>query len=58
MTIAIRYSMFFPAKEEQERTDRCNWSLSRLGLALLDHFLNELIPIPVSFNRLEETSVQ
>jgi hypothetical protein len=25
------------------RLDRCDWSLFRLGLALLDHFLNELI---------------
>jgi hypothetical protein len=32
------------------RTDRCDWSLFRLGLALLDHFLNESLPIPVSFS--------
>jgi hypothetical protein len=32
------------------RSDRCDWSLFRLGLALLDHFLNESLPIPVSFN--------
>jgi hypothetical protein len=31
------------------RTDRCDLSLFRLGLALLEHFLNESIPIPVSF---------
>jgi hypothetical protein len=24
------------------RPDRCDWSLFRLGLALLDHFLNEI----------------
>ncbi|MHC1732033.1 MAG: transposase [Bacteroidales bacterium] len=40
------------------RTDRCDWSLFRLGLALLDHFLNELIPIPVSFNLLEKNCVR
>lgn len=32
------------------RSDRCDWSLFRLGLALLDHFLNESLPIPVSFS--------
>jgi hypothetical protein len=32
------------------RPDRCDWSLFRLGLALLDHFLNESLPIPVSFS--------
>jgi hypothetical protein len=32
------------------RSDRCDWSLFRLGLALLDHFLNEELPIPVSFS--------
>lgn len=31
------------------RTDRCDLSLFQLGLALLDHFLNEGIPIPVAF---------
>lgn len=31
------------------RTDRCDWSLFQLGLALLDHFLNEYIPVPVAF---------
>lgn len=39
------------------RTDRCDWSLFRLGLALLDHLLNEQIPIPVSFS-LEAKSVR
>jgi hypothetical protein len=39
------------------RTDRCDWSLFRLGLALLDHFLNEHLPIPVSFT-LEQKSVR
>jgi len=39
------------------RTDRCDWSLFRLGLALLDHFLNEQLPIPVSFT-LEPKSVR
>jgi hypothetical protein len=40
------------------RTDRCDWSLFRLGLALLDHFLNEELPIPVSFTLLEPESVR
>jgi len=31
------------------RTDRCDLSLFQLGLALLEHFLNEYIPIPVAF---------
>ncbi len=41
-----------------DRPDRCDWSLFRLCLALLDHFLNELIPIPVSFNLLEKNCVR
>ena len=40
------------------RSDRCDWSLFRLGLALLDHFLNEDLPIPVSFTLLEPKSVR
>jgi hypothetical protein len=40
------------------RSDRCDWSLFRLGLALLDHFLNEILPIPVSFNLLEKNCVR
>jgi Transposase DDE domain len=40
------------------RPDRCDWSLFRLGLALLDHFLNEDLPIPVSFTLLGEKSVR
>lgn len=39
------------------RTDRCDWSLFHLGLALLDFFLNEELPIPVSFTLLETKSV-
>jgi len=31
------------------RTDRCDLSLFQLGLNLLDHFLNEGLPIPVAF---------
>jgi len=31
------------------RTDRCDLSLFKLGLELLEHFLNENIPIPVAF---------
>ena len=34
----------------RHRVDRCDWSLFYLGLALLDHFLNEHLPIPVTFN--------
>lgn len=42
------------AKQEKwvaiiHRTDRCDLSLFQLGLDLLDHFLNESLPIPVSF---------
>ena len=40
------------------RSDRCDWSLFRMGLALLDHFLNENLPIPVSFNLLDPKSVR
>ncbi len=31
------------------RTDRCDLSLFQLGLALLDHLLNDGVPIPVAF---------
>lgn len=31
------------------RTDRCDWSLFQLGLHLLDHWLNEELPIQVAF---------
>lgn len=39
------------------RTDRCDWSLFRLGLKLLEHLLNEDLFIPVSFvvPRLEKS---
>jgi hypothetical protein len=40
------------------RTDRCDWSLFRLGLALLDFLLNEALPIPVSFTLMEPKSVR
>lgn len=40
------------------RVDRCDWSLFRLGLALLDYFLNEGYAIPVSFTLLEPKSVR
>ena len=40
------------------RADRCDWSLFHLGLALLDYFLNEELPIPVSFTLLETKSVR
>lgn len=35
------------------RTDRCDLSLFQLGLRLLEHFMNEHIPIPVAFQMLE-----
>jgi hypothetical protein len=35
------------------RAERCDWSLFHLGLALLDHLLNEDLPIPVSFSLVE-----
>lgn len=34
------------------RTERCDWSLFRLGLCLLEYLLNEDKPIPVVFNPL------
>jgi hypothetical protein len=40
------------------RSERCDWSLFRLGLALLDHFLNECLPIPVSFNLFDQKCVR
>jgi hypothetical protein len=40
------------------RTDRCDWSPFRLGLALLDHFLNNSLPIPVSFSLMENNCVR
>lgn len=40
------------------RADRCDWSLFHLGLALLDFFLNEELPIPVSFTLSESKSVR
>ena len=52
--IALRYN----GVKDIHRSDRCDWSLFRLGLALLDHFLNELLPIPVSFNLLEKNCVR
>lgn len=40
------------------RADRCDWSLFRLGLCLLEHLLNENLPIPVAFNFLASISVR
>jgi hypothetical protein len=40
------------------RTDRSDWSLFRLGLCLLEHLLNEDLPIPVAFNLLDSKSVR
>jgi hypothetical protein len=36
-------------KNHIHRTDRCDLSLFQLGMDLLDHFLNENLPIPVDF---------
>lgn len=38
------------------RIDRCDLSLFQLGLDLLEHFLNEGMPIPVAFQVLEANS--
>lgn len=38
------------------RTERCDLSLFQLGLRLLDHFLNESMPLPVAFQMLELTA--
>jgi hypothetical protein len=35
------------------RTERCDLSLFQLGLNLLEHLLNEELPIPVAFHALE-----
>ena len=35
------------------RTDRCDLSLFKLGLDLLQYFLDELIPVPVAFAALD-----
>jgi hypothetical protein len=40
------------------RTNRCDWSLFRLGLALLEYLLNEGKPIRVAFNPLARKCVR
>jgi hypothetical protein len=40
------------------RSDRCDWSLFRLGMALLDYLLNEDLPISVSFTLSEPKCVR
>jgi hypothetical protein len=40
------------------RTDRCDWSLFRLGLCSLEYLLNEDKPIPVAFNLLDTNYVR
>jgi hypothetical protein len=40
------------------RTDRCDWSLFRLGLALLEYLLGEGKSIPVAFNPLARKCVR
>jgi len=40
------------------RTDRCDWSLFRLGLALLEYLLNEGKPTPVAFDPLARKCVR
>gem|GEM_PF-2311996 len=36
-----------------QRSDRCDWSLFSLALALLEHFLNQVLPLPLAFVPLE-----
>jgi hypothetical protein len=40
------------------RTDRCDWSIFRMGIAFLDHCINQLLPLPVSFCLLKVKTVQ
>jgi hypothetical protein len=40
------------------RTDRLDWSIFRLGLALLDFCLNQTLPLPVSFCLLNIKTVR
>jgi hypothetical protein len=40
------------------RTERCDWSLFRLGLCFLEYLLNEEKPIPVAFNPLAANYVR
>jgi Transposase DDE domain len=37
-------------REIIHRRKRCDWSLFQLGLRILEHFLNEELPIPVQFH--------
>lgn len=39
------------------RSDRCDLSLFQLGLALLEQFLNDNIPIPVAFHEQKPTTL-
>ena len=43
------YAMESGLNKVIHRTHRCDLSLFQLGLRLLDHFLNEGLPIPVAF---------
>jgi hypothetical protein len=40
------------------RTDRCDWSLFRIGLCALEYLLNQDAPIPVAFNPLSTIYVR
>jgi hypothetical protein len=40
------------------RTDRCDWSLFRIGLCVLEYLLNQEEPIPVAFNPLSTIYVR
>ena len=58
--LAYIWIVFLGVQAKQEgwdkiihRTDRCDLSLFQLGLRLLDHFLNEGMPIPVRLHALE-----
>jgi hypothetical protein len=43
------YAMHHSLNKIIHRTDRCDLSLFQLGLRLLNHFLDEELPIPVAF---------
>jgi len=40
------------------RTDRCDWSIFRMGIAFLDHCLNQCLSLPVSFCLLKVKTVR
>jgi len=40
------------------RVDRCDWSIFHLGIAFLDHILNQALPLPISFCLLNVKTVR